>query len=731
MPRFTPDTAPSKVQPGRVMIVLKDAFVPDDVIRDIVIQQGEVTAMHRPESNQQLCFVQYADPETATYAISKLRNYPIFRAVDPALKSERYQENNPNDQNQNQNQKKQQKQQFNQNRNNNNFRRNDGGGFNGRSQDMDSPPKQQQQSSSMEPQPDIPLGCWYCTKMPNFECRCGAFYCDIGCQRADWAKHKDICMPRLVPISYSNKLILQEAVASKNSSSISSTPYYPSSPEYGGNQNQQQQQQQPRQQQQRQQQQQQQQNRFNGNDYNQNQRNNSQQQQQQQQGNVQNRLANGPRKNLQNGQEGSANVNEASNKLQRLKLAKTASASPSSPGRRQILEPGRFPPEGVRVKITTSLQSGTLYIYHSNSQHGGQSDFQTLINRLHQAADNESRPLEEAPEVEDVVFAPYQGMFYRAKVLAVKEGKIEVQFPDFGNLDTVVWKECREILNEELKWARYLSFPVTLEGVEGPLTTEQKQLVESLEFEEEFELVKAESVGDSEVREVVLKRERQNVTLNMTLVELKEKEQRQRRQREEQRLEKERLEKAEQEKKELASKIADPASYKPVMFDECITTKQLTPDQRYNLAIIDASDVLETKVISVIAAEDAPQYAAVIQDCERFGLADPNKYRPTEIGEVCLGRHENDWTRVLFDGEGEQALLLDVGALQIPDEFRRFPTGMSRVVYNNEVVVENFPLLETMMKDGKPESLNGTTIDAWVAPTDDGTLGIRIIPKSG
>lgn len=717
MPRFTPETAPSKVQPGRVMIVLKDAFVPDDVIRDIVIQQGEVTAMHRPETNQQLCFVQYADPETASYAIAKLRNYPIFRAVDPALKSERYQENNPNDQNQNQNQKKQQKQQ---NRNqNNNFRRNDGGGgtgFNGRSQDMDSPPKQQ---SSKEPQPDIPLGCWYCTKMPNFECRCGAFYCDIGCQRSDWAKHKDICMPRLVPISYSNKLILQEAVASKNSSSISSTPYYPSSPEYGGNQNQQQQ---PRQQQQKQPQQ----NRSNGNDHNQNQRNNSQQQQQQHQGNVQNRLANGgPRKNQQNGQE-NGNVNAAANKLQRLKLAKSGASS--SPGRKQILEPGRFPPDGARVKITTSLQSGTVYIYHNNGQHGGQSDFQTLINRLHQAADNESRPLQEAPEVDDVVFAPYQGMLYRAKVLAAKEGgKIDVQFPDFGNLEVVVWKECREIMNEEVKWARYLSFPVTLEGVEGPMTKEQKQLVESLEFEEEFELVKAESIADSELREVVLKRERQNVTLNMALVELKEKEQRQRRQREE----KERLEKAEQERKELATKFADPATYKPVMFDDCITMKQLTQDKRYTLCIIEASDVQETKIISVIATEDALEYAAVVQKCEQYGLADPNKYRPTEIGEVCIGRYKNDWTRVVFDGEGEPALLLDVGSLAIPEEYRRFPTDLSCVLYNNEVVVENLPLLVAMMKDGNPESLHGSTIDAWVAATDDGSLGIRIIPKSG
>ncbi|XP_038105261.1 uncharacterized protein LOC6032629 isoform X2 [Culex quinquefasciatus] len=712
MPRFNAESA-GNVQPGRLMIVLKETCVPDDVIRVIADKQGEVKSMHRPANNQQLCFIQYADPDTAARAIEELRSFPLFKAVDPALKSERYQENHPNDQNQ----KKQQNKQFNQNRNegrnSNNFRRNDGG-FNNRNGDIDSPPRQ----APMETQQEVPLGCWYCAKMPNFECQCGAFYCDTGCQRADWPKHKDNCMSRMVPISFSNKMILQQAVASRNASTISSTPYTPSSPEYSGNNNnnQQQQRQQPQQ------------NRFNGNDYNQ------QQQQQQQYGqrnnqqqNVQNRLANGQRQNSQ--QNGSdQQVNEAATKLQRMKLNKAGSSS--SPGRKQILEPGRFPPEGARVKITTSLQSGCLYIYHNNGgQHGGQSDFQALINRLHQAADNESRPLAGAPKVDDVVFAPYQGMFYRAKVLAVKETKIDVQFPDFGNLETVALKECREILNEELKWAKYLSFPVMLDGVEGPLTKEQKHMVEQLEFEEEFELVAAETVPDSEVRQVVLKRERQNVTLNMALVELKEKEARQRRLREEQRAAKERLEKAEKKKQELAAKIPDPDTYKPLIFDEVATAKQLTADKRYTLCIIDASEVLESKLISVIAAEHAPQYGEVVADCERFGLADPNEYLPKMQGELCLGRYKADWSRVLYDDE-ENSLLLDVGTLVTPDEFRRFPAGLSCTVYNNEVFVENMPLLEQMMKDGKPKSIHGNTVDAWVAVSDNGSLGIRIIPKA-
>lgn len=747
MPRFNAaESANSNIQPGRVMIVLKDAIVMDDVIREIAQKYGDISGMHRPESNPKLCFVQYANPDNALVAIEKLPEFPLFRDVDHARKSERYQENHPNDQNQNQNQKRQQNKQSNQNRNDGrnsgNLKRNDGG-FNNRNSDMDSPPRQ----APVKTQPEIPLGCWYCTKMPNFECRCGAFYCDIECQRLDWAKHKDICMPRLVPISHSNKLILQEAVASKNSSSISSTPYSPSSPEYSGNNNSNNRNQQ--QQRQQQQKQQQQQTRYNngGNDFN-NQQQQQQYQRNNQQQNVQNRLAaaNGPRQNSQQQQQqqnghdkaGSSNqqqqqqqVNDAASKLQRMKLNKAGPSS--SPGRKQILEPGRFPAEGSRVKITTSLPSGVLYIYHNNGQHGAQSDFQTLINRLTQAVESDSRPLQAAPKLDDVVFAPFQDMFYRGKVLAVKGDKIDVQFPDFGNLDTVAWKKCREITNEEVKWAKYLSFPVTLEGVDGPLSKEQKQLVEQLEFEEDFELVKADAVGDSDVRLVVLKRERQNATLNMALVERKEKELRQRRQREEQQAAKERMEKVEQEKKEVAAKIVDPAAYKPFIFDDVITAKQLTADKRHRLCIIDASEVFESGLISVIATEDAAHYAAVVEDCERYGQADPNEYQPTVQGEVCLGRYKADWSRVLYDDE-ENSLLLDVGTMVTPDEFRRFPPGLSRTLYNNEVFVENMPLLEKMMADGKPESIHGNTIDAWVAVSDnkeDGPLGIRIIPGGG
>lgn len=75
-------------------------------------------------------------------------------------------------------------------------------------------------------------------------------------------------------------------------------------------------------------------------------------------------------------------------------------------------------------------------------------------------------------------------------------------------------------------------------------------------------------------------------------------------------------------------------------------------------------------------------------DCERFGLADPNEYQPKMQGELCLGRYKADWSRVLYDDE-ENSLLLDVGTLVTPDEFRRFPAGLSCTVYNNEVFVES------------------------------------------
>lgn len=65
------------------------------------------------------------------------------------------------------------------------------------------------------------------------------------------------------------------------------------------------------------------------------------------------------------------------NKLQMLKLSK-------SPHPRVLL-PGQFPPVNSRVKITATLPSGLIYIYHNNAKGNEPSDYQLLANRVYKA----------------------------------------------------------------------------------------------------------------------------------------------------------------------------------------------------------------------------------------------------------------------------------------------------------------------------------------------------------
>nr|XP_029715939.1 uncharacterized protein LOC109425508 isoform X3 [Aedes albopictus] len=775
-----------RFQPGRVMLVLRDALVDDELVYQIALQAGEVKNVHRPQHNRQLVFVQYEDPIVAEHAIAMMKKLPIFKGVDPAIKSERFVKDksdvgggsggNSNNNNYNDDQQqrsssnmnnqmnkgggnRQQKPGNNANNNkniNNRINNNNNSGMNGygdvnlMTMDFETSQRPQSRTTDMY-QPKFNLGCWSCTKMPYFECRCGAFYCNVECQRADWPIHKDVCMPRLVPISSSSNRILQEALsASLQRSGVDSQSHYQQQ------QQQQQYQQQERQPQQNQQQKQQkqsqqQQNQNNRRGQTNNNSNNKDFQspvdQQQNQGKPkkdsprtpgqepeaqrqppkQQKQPTTPKSSPeeQNSVGGSAEkVSRLGNKLQRLKIAKSGGGVT-----RGILQAGPFPREGAAVKITASLPSGVLYIYHNNGKDGQQSEYYLLTNRMFKAA-NDAGALKAVPTVDDVIFAPFLGGYYRAKVLAVNVEKLQVFYVDFGNTDTVEWKQSREIADEDLKWARYLTYPVKLEGVES-FSGEMLKLLETLEHVEEFEMVRADSMPGSEMKSVILKRPKQSLTLNMELMEVKERELRERKEREQKsKQQQQQSSSAEQSSSSSAQKakvadvkIADPSNYEPVLFDESMETSPLPFGSTKKLIIIDASEVMETRIISVVAAENVEKYAAVLEHCGLAGAKDSNVYKPIEEGEVCLVLHQEDWSRALYDISDGSYMLLDVGIIAtVPaGNVRRFPPKLSHMVYNNEVVVENLPKLKAMMKDGKSDTVHGAIIEAKVSASEEGT----------
>ncbi|XP_055526447.1 uncharacterized protein LOC129719083 [Wyeomyia smithii] len=730
MPRndFGKMSAEQRIQPGRVMIVLTDPLIMDDVVVQIAKQYGIVKSLHRPGNNPHLIFLQYENSDFRMDVIEKLRNYPIFRAVDPALRSERFLNDNSNDNNQaNQprsntggkskgnrtNHQNKQKGGGNANANGDNYSNGNhySGGNDTSFQQMDRECSPQKQVGDIhEFQPEIPLGCWFCTRMPSFECQCGAYYCDTSCQRSDWAKHKAICMPRLVPISYSNKRMLMEATASKQNSSLSGSTQSPTIQDNSSLDNNNKRSVQ---------------NASKKNHPN-NMGNKNQNKPQLRNGNDDDLDGNGSRQQqsrqeTKSSPEDANKVNQLSVKLQRLKLAKSGNKD-------RILLPGLFPRVGSRVKISASLSAGVIYIYHNNAGNGESSDYHKLGNKIYNAT-KDAQSLKQAPRVDDVIFAPFMGGFYRAKVLRAKEDELDIQYVDFGNTGVISWKVAKEIADEDLKWAKYLTFPVKLEGIEM-FSKDQKQVLDNYEESVEFELVKTTDVRDSEIQEVVLKQPKETRTLNIQLLELKENLLREKKQQEEQK-EREQAEKvcSEKQPKDVSPKIPNPSNYTPVLFDESIETKQLPLDCKQRVMIIDASELLDTRIISVIGCEYIQQYATVLQNCLQLGPLDPNSYQPMLEGEVCLVLHEADWSRALYDISEDNFMLLDVGIIaNIPTaNVRRFPTGLSKTVYNNEVIVENMAVLEKMIGDGKPDSIHGKVVEAWVSNSEDGVC-VRIVP---
>lgn len=77
------------VQPGRVMMVLRDSQVDDELVRQIALQAGPLLNMHRAPTKPHLVFVQYEDSSVTDRAIEMMKRFPTFKLVVPALKPKR------------------------------------------------------------------------------------------------------------------------------------------------------------------------------------------------------------------------------------------------------------------------------------------------------------------------------------------------------------------------------------------------------------------------------------------------------------------------------------------------------------------------------------------------------------------------------------------------------------------------------------------------------------------
>lgn len=120
-------------------------------------------------------------------------------------------------------------------------------------------------------------------------------------------------------------------------------------------------------------------------------------------------------------------------------------------------------PNNSEVFITHVRNHQSVYIRSANTN----DEYAKLITEVEVAAKTQPK-LTVYPKRQDIVMAPFEGMFYRAMVINSDKasGTVKVGFIDFGNSDEVQFGHMKS-LPEELRTHRRLIIMVNLKNLNG------------------------------------------------------------------------------------------------------------------------------------------------------------------------------------------------------------------------------------------------------------------------
>ncbi|XP_052888906.1 uncharacterized protein LOC128297321 [Anopheles moucheti] len=400
--------------------------------------------------------------------------------------------------------------------------------------------------------------------------------------------------------------------------------------------------------------------------------------------------------------ETSASTIEGIITKQSSKLVKRIQQKVAAPKRE--IEYSPFPREGEYVKIAYVTDS-MLYVYRSGQEANGQSNrYLDFVKRSIECARNVKQMLQAAPNVGDVAFGPFDGDYYRAVVKSIEGTRVSVFFPDFGNTQTVEWKEMKEIPNKEIQYGMCYTHGVMIDGVPKFSPAVRKYLSELLELDE-FELIK---VSDNKhVKTIGLRHVQELYHLSTKILGIAENEQ-----------------KMEKPIVKEAPAIVDPASYAPVTAED-FEEHDLPMNKEILLTIVDASELNISNQISVILNSDNAAFSKVISDCNEYGNKDPNPYQPKIENEAFLIQFDEVWCRAMVASNDVEVMyyLLDLGIIRATDKhpkLRRYPAGLTRRVYVSECFVDNPDALGSSEAVGKNEQFLGRTVKATMQLDSDG-----------
>uniref|UniRef100_A0A182W1A0 MYND-type domain-containing protein n=1 Tax=Anopheles minimus TaxID=112268 RepID=A0A182W1A0_9DIPT len=351
----------------------------------------------------------------------------------------------------------------------------------------------------------------------------------------------------------------------------------------------------------------------------------------------------------------------------------------------KLLQQGAFPEPGCMIKISY-VADDKIYIYETGfGPNGERNGIEVLIKRTLECAQSVKGCLSVPPTVDDIVFASYDGDYYRAVVKSVENDRAEVFYADFGNSQMVKWNTLKEIPDPKIKYANCLTHCVWIENI-ASFTPSVKNFLQQLENEAEFLLITVIDVQNAAgVKMVELYHCSEKYYLSAKLRELQ--------------IAYPSVKKPlppKPKSPEKASKwvITNPSTYKPVQIDELTDGSNIEEGKGIELVIVNASDAFTENRMCVATKQNYDLYKAMMEECEMYGKIDPNPYEPNE-DEVCLVNTKGVWCRaVTIIAESTNTLMLYLvdECISVDDkdiEIRRFPPGMTRQQFGIDCVVEN------------------------------------------
>lgn len=363
-----------------------------------------------------------------------------------------------------------------------------------------------------------------------------------------------------------------------------------------------------------------------------------------------------------------------------------------------MLRQGPFPEPGRKVKIA-HVASDKMYIYETGpGPNGTPNQFLSLVKSCIEHSFEVKAYFTEAPKVDDIVFAPFEGDYYRAVVKSIGGDNVDVFYPDFGNTQMVAWNHLKAITDPKIKYASTVTHPVWVDNVSS-FTPAIKRFLEALVDSAEFVLRTVIEMPKSTIRIVELRHLQEQYLLSDKLLALCSTTP----------VASKKIVEQKSSPKTPKLVVTNPVTYKPVTVEELIQADDID-GKGVELIILNATSAHTENLLSVVIKSQHAQYEAMMKECQLYGQIDPNPYVPDE-NEVCLLNVKGTWYRAMMvemnDDKKTQFYLVDISELAAVDGFtqvRRYPPGLTRKLFLTECILENTEIL-LKAANGKEENL--------------------------